>query len=109
DEAEQKIFQVSQQQGTGGFTRIKELMWPTMERIEALQRAGKSITGVASGFHDLDELTSGFQPSDLVIIAARPSMGKTALVLNIAQHSAIEHNVPIAIFSLHIVKEHIVT
>ena len=72
DAAEQRIFQVSQQQGSGGFTRIKELMWPTMERIEALQRGGKSITGVASGFNDLDELTSGFQPSDLVIIAARP-------------------------------------
>jgi replicative DNA helicase len=108
DEAEQKIFQVSQQQGTGGFTRIKELMWPTMERIEALQRGGKAITGVASGFHDLDELTSGFQPSDLVIIAARPSMGKTAFVLNIAQHSAIEHNVPIAIFSLEMSKEALV-
>ena len=108
DEAEQRIFQVSQQQGAGGFTRIKELMWPTMERIEALQRGGKSITGVASGFHDLDELTSGFQPSDLVIIAARPSMGKTAFVLNIAQHSAIEHNVPIAIFSLEMSKESLV-
>ncbi len=108
DEAEQKIFQVSQQQGTGGFTRIKELMWPTMERIEALQRGGKSITGVASGFHDLDELTSGFQPSDLVIIAARPSMGKTALVLNIAQHAAIEHNTSIAIFSLEMSKESLV-
>jgi replicative DNA helicase len=83
-------------------------MWPTMERIEALQRGGKSITGVASGFHDLDELTSGFQPSDLVIIAARPSMGKTAFVLNIAQHSAIEHNVPIAIFSLEMSKESLV-
>jgi replicative DNA helicase len=108
DEAEQKIFQVSQAQGVGGFTRIKELLWPTMERIEALQRGGKTITGVASGFSDLDELTSGFQPSDLVIIAARPSMGKTAFVLNIAQHSAIEHNIPIAIFSLEMSKESLV-
>jgi replicative DNA helicase len=108
DEAEQKIFQVSQQQGTGGFTRIKELLWPTMERIEALQRGGKTITGVASGFVDLDEMTSGFQPSDLVIIAARPSMGKTAFVLNLAQHAAIEHNVPIAIFSLEMSKESLV-
>ncbi|HEX6051754.1 MAG TPA: replicative DNA helicase, partial [Gemmatimonadaceae bacterium] len=108
DEAEQRIFQVSQQQGSGGFTRIKELMWPTMERIEALHRGGKAITGVASGFHDLDELTSGFQPSDLVIIAARPSMGKTALVLNIAQHAAIESNASIAIFSLEMSKESLV-
>ncbi|MDQ6831433.1 MAG: replicative DNA helicase [Gemmatimonadota bacterium] len=108
DEAESKIFQVSQSRGNQGFTRIKELMWPTMEKIEALQRGGKSITGVASGFTDLDELTSGFQPSDLIIVAARPSMGKTALVLNIAQHAAIEANVPVAVFSLEMSKESLV-
>ena len=108
DDAEQRIFQVSQQRGLQGFTRVKELMWPTMERIEALQRGGKTITGVASGFADLDELTSGFQPADLVIIAARPSMGKTALVLNIAQYAAIEKNVPVALFSLEMSKESLV-
>jgi replicative DNA helicase len=108
DDAEQRIFQVSQQRGLQGFTRVKELMWPTMERIEALQRGGKTITGVASGFTDLDELTSGFQPADLVIIAARPSMGKTALVLNIAQYAAIEKNVPVALFSLEMSKESLV-
>ena len=68
DQAESKIFQVSQQRKPDGFMRIKELLWPTMERIEALQRGGKTITGVASGFEDLDDLTSGFQPSDLVIV-----------------------------------------
>ena len=108
DAAESKIFQVSQAQGTGGFTRIKELLWPTMERIEALQRGGKTITGVPSGFSDLDEMTSGFQPADLVIVAARPSMGKTAFVLNIAQHAAIESNVPVAFFSLEMSKESLV-
>ena len=108
DDAEQRIFQVSQQRGMQGFTRVKELMWPTMERIEALQRGGKTITGVASGFTDLDELTSGFQPADLVIVAARPSMGKTALVLNIAQYAAIEKNVPVAVFSLEMSKESLV-
>jgi replicative DNA helicase len=108
DEAESKIFLVSQQQTKDGFTRIKELLWPTMERIEALQRGGKTITGVASGFNDLDELTSGFQPSDLIIVAARPSMGKTAFTLNIAQHAAIEHNVPVAFFSLEMSKESLV-
>jgi replicative DNA helicase len=108
DDAEQRIFQVSQQRGLQGFTRVKELMWPTMERIEALQRGGKTITGVASGFTDLDELTSGFQPADLVIVAARPSMGKTALVLNIAQYAAIEKNVPVAVFSLEMSKESLV-
>jgi len=108
DDAEQKIFQVSQQRGLQGFTRVKELMWPTMERIEALQRGGKTITGVASGFTDLDELTSGFQPADLIIVAARPSMGKTALVLNIAQYAAIEKNTPVAVFSLEMSKESLV-
>ena len=108
DDAEQRIFQVSQQRGLQGFMRVKELMWPTMERIEALQRGGKTITGVASGFTDLDELTSGFQPADLVIVAARPSMGKTALVLNIAQYAAIEKNVPVALFSLEMSKESLV-
>ncbi|HSJ63802.1 MAG TPA: replicative DNA helicase [Gemmatimonadaceae bacterium] len=108
DEAEQRVFQLSQSRGTEGFTRIKQLMWPTMERIEALQRGGRSVTGVPSGFTDLDEMTSGFQPSDLIIVAARPSMGKTALVLNIAQHVAIEENTPVAVFSLEMSKESLV-
>ncbi|MEO7085123.1 MAG: replicative DNA helicase [Gemmatimonadaceae bacterium] len=108
DEAESKIFQVAQQQTKDGFTRIKELLWPTMERIEALQRGGKTVTGVATGFTDLDEMTSGFQPADLIIVAARPSMGKTAFTLNIAQHAAIEHNVPVAFFSLEMSKASLV-
>jgi replicative DNA helicase len=108
DEAEAKIFHVSQQRKADGFMRIKELLWPTMERIEALQRGGKTITGVASGFNDLDEMTSGFQPSDLVVVAARPSMGKTAFCLNIAQHAAIEDHVPVAFFSLEMSKESLV-
>ncbi|HZO18630.1 MAG TPA: replicative DNA helicase [Gemmatimonadaceae bacterium] len=108
DHAESRIFDISQQRGREGFTRIKELLWPTMERIEALQRGGKAITGVPSGFTDLDDLTSGFQPSDLIVIAARPSMGKTAFILNIAQHAAIEHNVPVALFSLEMSKESLV-
>ena len=108
DEAEQRVFQLSQARGTDGFMRIKQLMWPTMERIEALQRGGRSVTGVPSGFSELDEMTSGFQPSDLIIVAARPSMGKTALVLNIAQHVAIEENTPVAVFSLEMSKESLV-
>ena len=108
DEAESKIFQVAQQKTKDGFTRIKELLWPTMERIEALQKGGKTVTGVPTGFGDLDEMTSGFQPADLIIVAARPSMGKTAFTLNIAQHAAIEHNVPVAFFSLEMSKESLV-
>src|SRR5688500_14629285 len=95
DIAESRIFQVSQDRGTAAFTRIKELMWPAMERIEQLHREGRSVTGVATGFTDLDEMTSGFQAADLVIVAARPSMGKTALVLSMSQHAAIEDAVPV--------------
>ena len=108
DAAEHKIFEVNQSRGNEGFTRIKELLWPTMENIEKLQRGGESITGVPSGFKDLDELTAGFQKSDLIIVAARPSMGKTAFVLNIAQNAALDKNVPVAFFSLEISKESLV-
>ena len=108
DIAEQKIFQVAQQRTSEGFYRIKELLWPTMERIESITAGGVTITGVGSGFNDLDDLTSGFQPSDLVIVAARPSMGKTAFVLNIAQHAAIVNQQRIAFFSLEMSKESLV-
>ena len=83
------------------------MLWPTMERIETLQRSGKSITGVPSGFVDLDAMTSGFQPSELVVVAARPSMGKTAFCLNIAANAAAEGQ-GIAIFSLEMSKEALV-
>jgi replicative DNA helicase len=107
DKAESRIFQISQERGSEGFARLKEMLWPTMERIEALQRSGKSITGVPSGFVDLDKLTSGFQPSELVIIAARPSMGKTAFCLNVATHAAVEGQ-GVAIFSLEMSRDQLV-
>ena len=107
DSAESRIFQISQQRGDEGFTRIKEMLWPTMERIETLQKSGKAITGVPSGFADLDSLTSGFQPSELVVVAARPSMGKTAFCLNVASNAALEGQ-GIAIFSLEMSKESLV-
>src|SRR5205085_4122822 len=75
DDAESKIFQIAQAKNVGAFTRIKELLWPAMERIEAQSRSGNAVTGVASGFKDLDEMTSEFQPADHEIVAARPSMG----------------------------------
>jgi replicative DNA helicase len=108
DSAEQKIFLVSETRKTEGFVRLKELLWPTMERIESLHAGGQSITGVPSGFADLDDKTAGFQNADLVIVAARPSMGKTALCLNIAQHAAIEKGIPVAIFSLEMAKAQLV-
>jgi replicative DNA helicase len=107
DNAESKIFQISQQRGDQGFTRIKEMLWPTMERIETLQRSGKAITGVPSGFQDLDELTSGFQTSELIIVAARPSMGKTAFCLNVATQAAVD-GFGVAVFSLEMSKEALV-
>ncbi|HEV8363943.1 MAG TPA: replicative DNA helicase [Gemmatimonadaceae bacterium] len=109
DHAEQRIFQISQQRGREGFRRMKELLWPAMERIEELATAGGSpVTGVPSGFTDLDRLTLGFQPSELIIVAARPSMGKTAFTLNIAQYVAIEAKTPVAIFSLEMGRESLV-
>jgi replicative DNA helicase len=109
DLAEHRIMQVSQQRGTEGFIRIKNLLWPAMEKIDSLMQTGGDVTGVASGFGDLDKLTLGFQPSDLIIVAARPSMGKTAFVLNIAQHVALEKETPVAVFSLEMSKESLAT
>ena len=108
DRAEQKIFEIAQAEERGGFIRIKEVLRSTMDRIDELTRNPGSITGVASGFPDLDRMTAGFQPSDLVVLAGRPSMGKTALALNIAQHTAIDEDVPVAIFSLEMSRESLV-
>ncbi|MCL7970723.1 MAG: replicative DNA helicase [marine benthic group bacterium] len=108
DRAEQRIFQIAQSSQRQGFVWIKEILWPTFERIEELQSSPGSVTGVASGFADLDNLTAGFQKGDLIIVAGRPSMGKTALAMNFAQHAAIDKEVPVAVFSLEMSKESIV-
>ncbi len=105
DQAEARIFQVAQSHAREGFVRVKDLLWPAFEEIERLQEAGTSVTGVHSGFHDLDRMTTGLQKGDLCIVAARPSMGKTSWVLNVAASAAIEHQVPVAIFSLEMSKE----
>ncbi len=105
DMAEHKILEVGKDRGAEGFVRIKNLLWSAMERIDLLRASGGDITGVTSGFPDLDKMTLGFQRSDLIVIAARPSMGKTAFVLNIAQNAAIERNVPVAVFSLEMSRE----
>ena len=108
DTAEQRIFEVSFQRESQEFTRLKSLVWDTMERIEARHHGEESVHGVQSGFTDLDALTNGFQPSDLIIVAARPSMGKSAFCLNIATHAAVEENVPVAVFSLEMAKDQLV-
>jgi replicative DNA helicase len=108
DNAEHRVFQVAQFRRAEEFTRLKELVWPTMERIEKLQGGAATVTGVPTGFKDLDELTAGFQNSDLVIIAARPSMGKTAFALNIAQHASITHQIGVGVFSLEMSRDQLV-
>jgi replicative DNA helicase len=108
DTAEQKIFQIAESNDRRGFVWIKEILWPTFERIEQLQANSSSVTGVPTGFQDLDELTAGFQAGDLIIVAARPSMGKTAFILNIAQHAAISARQAVAFFSLEMGKESLV-
>jgi replicative DNA helicase len=109
DRAEQRIFQINQTRKAEGFHRMKELLWTAMERIEELSRHGEDVTGVPSGFTELDRLTLGFQPSELIIVAARPSMGKTAFVLNAAQNAAFIGNTRVAIFSLEMAREQLVT
>ncbi|MBT8395853.1 MAG: replicative DNA helicase, partial [Gemmatimonadetes bacterium] len=108
DEAEQRVFQVAQSHDRTGFVWIKEILWPTFEHIEKLQESKTGLTGVPTGFADIDRMTSGLQKGELAIVAARPSMGKTSWVLNVAQNAAIEHNTPVAIFSLEMGKEQLV-
>lgn len=108
DTAEKMIFELSQRRSRTAFSVLKNILMQTFDKIEDLYKNKGQITGVPSGFTDLDRLTSGFQPSDLIIVAARPSMGKTALCLNIAQFAAVRHQVPVAIFSLEMSKEQLV-
>lgn len=100
DRSESMVFEISQNQIQGEFRQLKELLSEQFERIERLHAAGKRVTGVPSGFPDLDKITSGFQRSNLVILAARPAMGKTAFALDIAQNVALKENIPVALFSL---------
>jgi replicative DNA helicase len=108
DEAERSVLEVAQKRTNSAFAPVKDIIITTFDRIEQLYNNKGSMTGVPSGFADLDELTSGFQPSDLILIAARPSMGKTSFALNIAQYSAIRAKIPVAIFSLEMSKEQLV-
>ena len=105
---EKKIFQLLQQTGSEEFVPIKTVVLNALDRIEAASRMKGSVTGIPTGFIDLDYKTSGFQPSDLILIAARPSMGKTAFVLNIAQYMAFHNDVTVAVFSLEMSKEQLV-
>ncbi len=104
DRAEQVVFDLSQARVTSEFSHIEELLKDSFERITALYEAGADVTGTASGFRDLDRLTSGFQPGNLIIVAARPSMGKSGLGLCMAANLAVRQEVPVALFTLEMSK-----
>jgi len=108
DIAESKIFEVSQRKMGKAFTEIKDVLLDTFNRIESLHNSRGDVTGLPSGYHELDRMTSGFQKSDLIIIAARPSVGKTAFALNIAQNIGVHTKKPVAIFSLEMSKDQLV-
>ncbi|ABY93647.1 MAG: replicative DNA helicase [Thermoanaerobacter sp.] len=108
DIAEQKIFDIAQGRNTTNFSPIKDVLMNTFYKIEELYKNKGQLTGIPSGFPDLDLKTAGFQPSDFILVAARPSMGKTSFALNIAQNAALLTGLPVAIFSLEMSKEQLV-
>ncbi len=105
DRAESSIFQLAEDRVRTGLVGVRDVVRENFERISQIFSEGKRITGLSTGYHQLDNLTSGLQPSELIILAARPSMGKTALALNIAENVAVRGNLPVAIFSLEMSKE----
>jgi len=105
DQAEQQIFAISERKIRPAFFHLRDIMLSTMGSIEQMYERKELVTGVATGFKDLDTLTAGLQPSDLIIVAGRPSMGKTAFALNIAQHVGITGKQGVAVFSLEMSKE----
>ncbi|MCR5468884.1 MAG: replicative DNA helicase [Lachnospiraceae bacterium] len=107
-EAEKKMFNILQGQGGGDFVPIKEVVMNALRKIDLAAQSDGNITGIPTGFTDLDFKMSGLQPSDFILIAARPSMGKTAFVLNLAQYAAFHENLSVAIFSLEMSKEQLV-
>ena len=104
DQAEQILYDLSQQRVTGEWSEIESLLKESFERITALYESGVELTGTPSGFRDLDRLTSGFQPGNLIIVAARPSMGKSALALCMAANMGVRHGIPVGLFTLEMSK-----
>ena len=108
ERTEKKVFELVQNRGSGDYVPIKQVVLNALEKIEKASKSKGTVTGIPTGFIDLDYKMSGLQPSDLILVAARPSMGKTAFVLNIAQHVAFKQNKTVAIFSLEMSKEQLV-
>jgi replicative DNA helicase len=109
DQAEGVIFSIAEGRITQDFVPLKDVLKETWDQIERIHKDQSLLSGVPSGFTDLDAKTGGFQKSDLIIIAARPGIGKTSLTLNIAQHASIQHKIPVAIFSLEMSEQQLVT
>ena len=105
EETEKRMFKLLQQRNSGDYVPIRQVVMNTLENIERASKTKGNVTGLATGFTDLDYKTSGFQPSDFILVAARPSMGKTAFVLNIAQYMAFKKDKAVAIFSLEMSRE----
>jgi replicative DNA helicase len=108
DQAEHRIFAISERKIRPSFFRMGDVIMETLKTVERLYEHKQLVTGVPTGFDDLDRLTAGLQPADLIIIAGRPSMGKTAFALNIAQHAALTAGLGVAIFSLEMAREQLV-
>jgi replicative DNA helicase len=108
DKAEQAVFAVAERQVGDGLQAIDDLLGPAIEKAEELQRSGSAVTGMSTGFRDLDKKLAGLHPTNLIIIAARPGMGKSALALNMSQNVALNGN-SVAIFSLEMSREEVVT
>ena len=106
--AEKNVFDIVQRRCSSDFVNIRDIVIQSLDNIEAASRNKGAVTGIATGFYDLDYKTAGLQPSDLVLLAARPSMGKTAFVLNIAEHIAVKNKITTAIFSLEMSKTQLV-
>jgi len=107
--AEKSIFEIGQEKLTGGFVQLQDLLSDSYQNIESLYKRKELITGIETGFTELDRMTSGFQPADLIIVAARPGLGKTSLVVNMAQHASIHREKTVGIFSLEMASQQLVT
>jgi replicative DNA helicase len=108
DRAESELFQVSNRRITAGFSQLRELLHSAYDRLDYLHAHRGELNGISSGFLDLDQLTTGFQKSDLIVVAARPSVGKTSFALNIAEHAAVREKRTVGVFSLEMSKEQLV-
>src|SRR3989338_1407320 len=108
DNAEKKLFDITQSHATHKFISLKDELTEAWDRLDKLHTEGQGIRGVPTGFVDIDSKLAGFQPSDLIILAARPSMGKTSLALDIARQTAVNHNTPVGIFSLEMSSQQLV-